>query len=185
MKKIFSILILFIAVSAMQAQDFRKATWGMTKSQVKATESLEIVTEDEDNLIYETTLAGYDVYLAYVFVNGKLAKARYAFDETHINKNDYISDYEYFKTNLEKKYGEALVDEEMWYTDSYMKNDKTSWGRAISNGELKMFARFANSKTVITTALLAQDYRIVHLIEYSSTDPEINKLEEEKILEDL
>lgn len=180
MKKIFSILMVFMAVSAIQAQDFRKASWGMSKTQVKAIETLAIVEEDPEFIFYETTLAGHDVYLGYFFINEKLTRARYVINEIYMNKQEYIEDYKYLNAMLVKKYGEPSIEEEIWRENSTWKDDKAF---ALSVGDLEMFTSYSTPKSTITMILYSEDLAIGNIIEYSSTDPEINTLEEEKILE--
>ncbi len=76
--KRFVLAVAFVCVASfVSGQGFRKTTWGMTKSQVKASEDLEIMEQDEDFIMYETTLAHNDVYVIYVFTNGKLTRSKY------------------------------------------------------------------------------------------------------------
>jgi hypothetical protein len=63
---IFTILILMTS-GLIYGQDFRKTTWGMTKAQVKQTETSEILKETDDVLAYRAELAGYESFVIYIF----------------------------------------------------------------------------------------------------------------------
>ena len=68
MKKIvLAVLTVLIASTAAISQDFRKASWGMSPSEVKISESDELIEETSERLVYLTTLAGFESYLGYIF----------------------------------------------------------------------------------------------------------------------
>ena len=98
-------LIVFLSEFTI-AEDFtfRKTKWGMSKEQVKASESINLGREDADSLAYETSIIGKSVILLYYFVDNQLFKAIYWLDEKHINSNLYLKDYDQFKNLLIKKF---------------------------------------------------------------------------------
>ena len=186
MKKIvLAVLTVLLVSSAAISQDFRKATWGMTPSEVKASESDKPLQEEANMLVYETTLAGFDAYAGYIFANGKLTRTKYILKVTHSNDNDYISDYNRLNDLLRKKYGVALKDEINWMTDSPFKNDKSYWGHCISQGDLVLYSIYRTPTTEIGIELSAEDYTIINAIQYSSLNDELKDLEEEKMLENF
>jgi len=179
MKKFVIIIIITLYFVFLFGNDFRKADWGMSIEEVKKTEETEILKETNDVLVYETTLAGYQALVAYIFAGNKLTRAKYSFIEDHSNKNDYISDYSNLKTLLTKKYGNPYEDETFWKNDLY-RDDYSDWGFAISLGHLFYYAKWDSESTDIVAILQGENYQIETIIEYTSKDLEN---QEEKIRE--
>ncbi len=167
------------------SQDFRKATWGMSPSQVKSSESSKLVEETSRYLIYETTIAGFDVLAGYIFAGDKLTRGKYLVMETHVNNDDYLSDFAVLNGYLTKKYGNPVEKDALWKTDSPYKNDESEWGHEISMGRLMVYAVYRSSNTEIEISLAAEDYNPVIEIQYSSMSAELQSAEEEKVLEDF
>lgn len=167
MKKIVLTVIVSIFGVSVFSQDFRKATWGMSPSQVKAVETNEILEETSDYVAFNTTLANFEAFAVYYFVKNKLTRGRYVLTETHSNKNDYISDYNTINEFLKKKYQEPAINEIFWKNDLY-KDDYSEWGFAISLGHLLYYATYKNPTTEINIILSGENYKINHIIEYKS-----------------
>lgn len=167
------------------SQDFRNATWGMSPSQVKSSETSTLVYGTSDLLRYKTTLVGFNAYAIYFFAGDKLTSANYIIDEEHSNNNDYISDYNMLNDILKKKYGEPLEDIAQWSSNSGDKYDKSSWGFSIWLGELELYAIYRTSNSEIKILLNSVDHKIKNQIQYSSTDAELKSLEEKKLLKDF
>ena len=167
------------------SQDFRNATWGMSPSQVKSSETSELVEGTSDQLIYQTTLVGYDVDAIYFFASDKLTRANYVLKVKYINSNEYISDYDILNSILKKKYGEPLEDKVQWNTESAFKDYNSSWGFAIRYGELELYSIYRTLNSEIKIILSSEDYKMIHQIQYSSTNAELKRLEENKLLKDF
>lgn len=179
---VIALFALTLTVSAF-SQDFRKATWGMSLSQVKSTETNEVVKETSELVAYKTTLAGFEAYAIYIFAGNKLTRGKYLITENHSNKNDYISDYNSLNELLKKKYGEPTENQTYWKNDLY-KDDYSDWGFAVSLGHLLYYSTYKNSNTEITIMLSGDNYEIENVIEYTSTS--LGKVEEElRTKEDL
>ena len=163
----------------MQAQ-FRNTTWGMTKAEVKQTESLELTESDDEILVYETSFLGLDTYIFFAFNSGNLVSGGYAFNNKHTNDNNYIEDYHSIKELLTEKYGEPESDEVNWTNDSW-KHNKNEWGYAISQGHLEYFSGYELDKLYIEHALVSDNYLgITHTIKYF--DPKyVEKMMEEDL----
>ncbi len=146
--------------------DFRKVHWGMSKAQVKTTETGKIF-KDDDVLGYEGKVVGLDTLIAYIFVNDKLVRAKYIFIEKHTNKNDYLTDYTAIQKILGKKYGEAKDDKTYWKNDLY-KSEYQSWGMAIAVGHLSKYANWKTPNSEVWLSLNGDNYKISHSAEYSS-----------------
>jgi hypothetical protein len=186
MNKAIVIILILLCYSFLFSNDFRKANWGMQMSEVKKTESVEILQETEDVLAYETTLAGFKALVIYIFAGNQLTRAKYSIIEEHTNKNDYIVDYSSLKELLTKKYGNPIEDETIWKDDLY--RDKYSdWGFAISLGHLFYFSKWDTEKTEIVSVLNGENYQINAVIEYTSKNlgAEEAKMREEEALKNF
>ena len=146
---------------------FRKTTGGVSKAQVKSSESLTLSKEEEKNLYYKTNILGKDVMLVYAFVSNKLVSAYYILSESHTNKNDFINDYDKFKNTLTKKYGKAKEDRIIWKNDLY-KDKYSDWGMALSVGHLIYMTSWETHDTEIRNLLHGENYDISSIISYRS-----------------
>jgi len=62
--------------------DFRNTHWGMNREQVKASETLEVVEEDQNSITYKIHIFNKEFLLMYFFEDGKLKVAKYITRET-------------------------------------------------------------------------------------------------------
>jgi len=147
--------------------DFRKANWGMSKEEVKATEDKKPDSEYDNSLVYYVKIGGDDYLCGYSFLQDKLYNTGYVFVGEHSNKNDYIRDYKNLKEILAKKYGKPKSDRTTWDNDLY-KNDRSKWGFAVSLGHLSYGAIWETSNTFITLVLNGDNYEITLLAAYDS-----------------
>jgi hypothetical protein len=160
------------------SSDFRKVKWGMSKKQVKITESGKIERDNERMLAYSGKVSGIECLILYIFAENKLVRAKYVFTPEHTNKNDFIVDYKSVKDGLAKKYGEPKSDDTNWRNDLY-KDDYSNWGFAISLGHLMYFAEWETESTEISLILSGENYKTRLAAEYSSK--QFQHLEEKAI----
>jgi hypothetical protein len=83
---------------------FRRASWGMTKQQVRGLEGAPLLSEQPTQLIYRGTLVGRDCIIYYDFRDGRLATGAYLIDG-HNDVED-VAAYEELVKLLTAKYGE-------------------------------------------------------------------------------
>lgn len=166
--------------------DFRKTTWGMSKTQVKKTEKGEAIEGGESPLLYHGRVAGLDCIVAYSFVEEKLVRTAYMFTEDHSNRNDHISDYNNVKEILVKKYGEPIKDETIWKNDLY-RDDAQRHGFAVSLGHLVLFSSWATHSTQIGLLLRGENYEINFAVQYQSKKLKVleEKAREKKSLKEF
>lgn len=181
---ILTIAVIFtLILSAEEVKyDFRKANWGMTVEQVKASEDNKPDFEGEVAsgfvLSYEVQIDSKNYYCMYFFLESKLYNSGYSFSENHTNKNDYIYDYDELKELLTKKYGEpskkkllSLYDrEEIYWGYELYKDDESNWGLAISVGELSYVSIWETPTTEIELVLDGDNYEISLRIIYISKE---------------
>ncbi|MFH1300168.1 MAG: hypothetical protein ABIK07_03835 [Planctomycetota bacterium] len=154
--------------------NFRKVSWGMTRSEVIAAEENEIAFETDSAIFYEGTVAGLDALIIYVFAAGICIRAKYSVKEEHSNQNRNISDYIKIRELLVDKYGPvAGKDDEyadmFWFNDLYQ-DEYDSWGLAVSIGHLHYMSEWKTLDTKIGLVLHGDNYDMVLSVEYSSVE---------------
>lgn len=172
--------------AAKNAFHFRKTRWGMTREEVTKSEADKLYGTQDFGFIYESRLLDLDCWTAYIFVQDRLIRTKYVVTEDHTNKNDYILDYNRFKTALTKKYGEPVSDRQDWRNDLF-KDDYSQQGLAISIGHLRFSASWVTPKTTVFLSLNGDKHKVDLQVEYSSQELKIleEQANEQKILDDL
>jgi hypothetical protein len=173
---IMSVFILLNASSVFAAneqKDFRKTRWGMNPSQVISSEGKKPASRDKKGSIailgYSDQISGFPCSIIYVFVNDKLVRTKYVIKSQHINKNEYLSDYDKLMLSLSDKYGAAIGDNTYWKNDLF-KDRPSDWGMAISAGHMAKYANWENSRTTIYLYLSGDNFEIEFGIEYTSKE---------------
>jgi hypothetical protein len=131
---------------------FRKAAWGMSKNQVRATETAVLVSEDENELSFEGTLIGSACVVHYDFANGRLVGGGYTFDNDDALD---VSDYFQLKDMFTKKYGEPVFSEPKWKDPLRRVNIETyeDAGDAVASGLLELESVWVTAETQIRIVL--------------------------------
>jgi hypothetical protein len=160
-----------------ESSNFRKTSWGMTKDQVKATESLKVAFENNEAIGYDSSVNGLSSEVYYVFAKEKLVRGRYYFTNRHVNENDYIADFINLKKLLIQKYGQPTYEDQIWKNSLY-KTDRDNWGMALKAGHMFYFATWQNENTEIYLHLGGDNFEISMSIDYTSK--ELGGLEEEQ-----
>jgi hypothetical protein len=165
--------------------DFRSATWGMSPSQLKSTESGKPSFETRQGsrmmIWYTDSIAGLDSNVVYIFAYEKLARAKYVIKVDHTNKNDYLSDFRMLWKSLSEKYGKPTTEHTFWKNDLY-KNNPNDWGMAVAVGHLVKFSDWETPTTLIILRLTGDNFKIQLGIEYSSK--ELRSLEQKALKEE-
>jgi hypothetical protein len=180
------------ALSAAAQSDFRKAVWGMTQSQVRATEPVGPSAVDQSNgsviLRYDSLRLGpLDCRVIYIFSKDRLVRAKYLFDAQHSDLNDFIRDFKSIEPLLLEKHGKPSTERAIWEDDStqlepksYLDQDRASpasilpsdpnVGLAISLGHLRLYAQWNAARATVVHALSGRDGQITHQVEYHSVE---------------
>lgn len=191
MRGLAALAVVWALALPLSAQDFRKATWGMTQAQVLATESGS--TSDVRESKGETTTLRYDsarlgsltCSILYVFEQGKLRRAKYIFDAEHANLNDFVADYRAVDPLLAETYGKPANEKAVWIDDTYQDEPKSyldqdratpssllpsdkNVGLSISAGHLKLFTEWDSGRTKVLHLMSGENGRITHQVEYSA-----------------
>lgn len=148
---------------------FRNTYWGMNKAQVARIEGNPDQRDNSgglDVIQYSKKISDMDCMIGYVFADNKLAKAKYSFMAKYEDKNQYIQNYKKIRDNLVKKYGNAEAEKTLWQNKTY-KNDRSSWGLALSLGHLEFNSLWQNSDTEIQLRLTGENGRVFLVVLYS------------------
>jgi hypothetical protein len=130
--------------------DFRKTNWGMTKEEVKPTESGELSKESENELIYKATLLDIKAEVHYIFKDKKLITAYYM-KSPLISQGTWeqiYNDYDAWKNALIKKYGKPVDDREIWKKPA-AKFQNLNPAQQVGNCNLTLVTEWLTDKTVI------------------------------------
>ena len=149
--------------------DFRLTKWGMTQNDVISVEKMDPVERNETMIEYKTQILNKKVVLRYLFVQNKLVGALYKLDENYLNSDHFIQTYLQFKQKLSEKYGLPSREITKWLNDTYINNRK-KWGLALSLGHTEYVAFWNTQNTSIECSLREEDFDILCLLEYWSTE---------------
>lgn len=163
---IISFLLIFASIGYTDTNyDFRNTKWGMTINEVLISESVETVSNENNQLWYLTSVLNKECGLFYDFQNNKLNSAGYFFDIKHTNPNSYIEDYFTIQDSLISKYKEPITNKTIWKNNLY-RNNQQFWGLAISIGHLTYQSTWETETTKIRLSLTGDNYQIQLMIKY-------------------
>ncbi|MEE9095386.1 hypothetical protein [Pseudarthrobacter phenanthrenivorans] len=172
--------------AAPSTEGFRKASWGASHSEVKASESSEPQLEQDEYLDFEVRLGRFKCLAAYIFVGDQLVRGKYLVTEQYQNQTQYLTVYEELKGSLSKKYGSPYKDETYWLNDLY-KDDYSEWGMAVGCGHLSKFSFWETSDSTINIGLFGENFDVQVSVEYAGKifDGVEDALKEARLLDDL
>lgn len=169
------LLILALSVPALAQRDFRNADWGMTRKQVKKTESGKPIRSEKSQLAYETDISGLKAIAVYRFLDDKLAGGAYTFTAEHDDPLDYLRDFRTLRDLLVEKYGD-YTDEQVEWLDPAFQGAEADYGRAIAAGHLRMQAIWSRPDTDVALTIQGQDGKVRLVLRYDN--PTLRQLEE-------
>jgi hypothetical protein len=92
--------------------DFRGASWGMSKTEVKCSEGIVPHSEGEGYITYRERVMGLDAVVGFHFMGDSLVEAGYAFREPIGDESVYLCEYEKVKGIITRSYGLPSFDED-------------------------------------------------------------------------
>jgi len=147
--------------------DFRGVPWGVSKDYVRDKEAQPATYEGDDLLVYPQRLSDMDAEAVYIFLSGRLVRAKYIFREEFTNENRYIDAYYRVKALFSGKYGEPKDDHTIWRDDLY-RDDPDDWGRAVERGDLTFMTTWATPATELALLLHGNNFQSHLEVEYTS-----------------
>jgi major membrane immunogen (membrane-anchored lipoprotein) len=151
--------------------DFRRADWGMTMAEVKASESKKPADETADSLTYTSRVGKMFAYVTYQFKDGKLYRAGFIFDEKRDTDQKFLDDYETIKQELTKVNGKPVIDgvKQINPDADVASQDR---GAAVCRGDLAYGAQWNIPRTVIRLFLQGKDSKCILTAIYTSASAE-------------
>lgn len=145
---------------------YGKTRWGMTPKQVEGLFPEGV--EADGPILVGTTIANQTALVSYMFDDSlRLYRAVVIFTNRYSEENKYIFQYRQIKDLLAEKYGVPVLDDKFWANDLF-RDDPKRWGRAISTGQLEMFAKWEVGDTEVFLKCAGNDYKVFITINYSS-----------------
>ena len=183
----FTMVMVCLHAKGQVTPDVRKVVWGMTEEEVRNTENLEEIrlnlpglTKDLINkanepvslLVYQTTVLGLDVILAYAFVADKLNLMAYSFYEFYSSYRQYASDFDMVNKSLYEKYGswKSDVDSDPQGSDLYRKAGMNAMEMQLLKGGYHRTVEWRTPRTVIIHGISSDGNEISHMILYESSE---------------
>ncbi len=151
---------------------FRSTRWGMSKEQVVRIEGKPDHLKNSEGLDfiqYPQRILNMDCMIGYVFVENKLAKARYSFLGKRGDENQYIEEYDKIKEILVNIYGKPGNEWAVWHDPRY-KNDPANWELAVCQGHLEMNSKWTDPETEILLHLSGGKNRLSLEVDYSGIE---------------
>lgn len=167
---ILTLIIIFTIVGCSQGgtnttnsnikYDFRNIKWGMTRDEVKASESATLKYDTTQYLRYECNVSGYSTNLIYLFnPQDKLVSSMYVLNIEHSNYNLYLDDYKTLYKELTNKYGTPTKEQDNWWDDLY-KNRPSEYGKAIAYGDYQKLTAWKTDTTNIVLMIQGDNLEI-------------------------
>lgn len=153
--------------AAGYGSDFRSTSWGMTQAQVKAAEGEEPGGKAPGVLTYDTYFKGESVKVRYKFSEGRLKSGGVIFLNEHPEEIFYVQDFERRRGELTQKYGEPVINEEIWYNRLY-EGMPEKMGFAVAIGHLKLRTKWRTGRSDILLELKSEDYDMTLVLSYHS-----------------
>jgi len=155
---------------------FDEMKWGLSKKQILEMEGKpahQQRSKGQDIMIYEQKVINLDCSIEYIFASNKLSQTKFRFQNSYLDKNAYLQDYQKIKEALIQRFGRPLEENLKWLDSAY-KDDFSAWGEAISQGYLKLNSRWLTPQTEIVACLDGGDEEIALTVEY--TDLQLREL---------
>lgn len=153
--------------SVSRTGDYRGVLWGATPEAVRTREGRDAKIETDDVLVFAERLSDMDADAVYIFVGGRLVRAKYMFREEFTSPNRYLSAFDQVKSLFTRKYGEPVEDKTIWHDELY-RDDYRDWGKAVERGDLTLIASWKTAQTEIDLILHGNDYESHLAVEYTS-----------------
>lgn len=145
----FSLLVICSGVSFGQTPgSFRKSQWGVTESQVKKSEHLQLIAKDTSRLTYSGYVLGHAATVIYKFYKGRLYMGQINFVDC--TENSCVEDFNSIKEGVESDLGSASTKYH-WsnYALEYSASShQDQWGEAIYQGYLVIESTWSANRTV-------------------------------------
>ncbi len=174
-------IFLLPGLVSSQVPTFRNTTWGMTRNQIRQAEDAKLIShaESENELVYETELAGLNCILTYYFVDNQLSGASYKlrdeaknpflfFTLASIDKSLFWKTYREIRSVLLRKYGKPIGERNHGHLRR--KKNTVQYLRDIRDERHATEVQWGSEATEIYLWLYGEHYELTTTIEYISKE---------------
>jgi len=170
MRKLFILLaIMMMSTSILLAQDanFRDASWGMSKAEVKEAEDKQLLQEKVDVLYYADTMEDQQMYVIYKFAGEEkqLHQGQYILQSELTNESQYIDFYKVLESNYRDQYGSPRVDTTLVQAEKYM-GSPSQYSSGLKSGDVRFQTSWDTKETEILMQLWNGNRGIQLAIQY-------------------
>ena len=148
----------------VSSSDFRKTTWGMSRSEVKLAESRYPVSENETHITYNGRFMKLEATVGFHFINDSLIEAGYAFPEVLTDPESYIHKYDKVRLELSCRYGLPIIDKEIGVS---CENDSCCMQPSPTADNKIFIAEWKTPRSIIRLLLvsdkLSTEFGILHI----------------------
>lgn len=146
----------------------------MSREEIKAAETAELVKETRLGFIYKEKILGYPVSIFMDLGESGLEESRLEFENIG-NPQKFIPVREELEAMLTEKYGDPLYSIPHWMGNTYAHNRDEHW-KALLIGELEFRTEWNTSTTQILLLLGKHKDEIYFFIRYTPRNSELKKL---------
>jgi len=151
--------------------DFRKTTWGMSRSEVKLAECRYPLSENETHITYKDQFVNLEATVGFRFINDSLFEAGYAFHEVLTDPESYIYKYEKLRLELSYCYGDPIIDKVIVNS---RENDSCRMQPSPSTDNKIFIAEWKTTRSIIRLLLvsdnLSTEFGILYISRENETD---------------
>ncbi|MBH0099376.1 hypothetical protein I6E68_09510 [Salinibacterium sp. NSLL150] len=151
--------------STVETGGFRRAKWGATRAEVKASEGREPDGGVDATLGYAVTIAGLSATALYIFVSDTLVRAKYIITQPHSDYALNLRDFSVLDELLTSKYGQAIERNQYWSNDLY-EDSPQEYGLAVAAGHMTRYYQWSSGDTHIWLVITGDNFDIDLQIEY-------------------
>ncbi|MCH5324281.1 MAG: hypothetical protein J1E39_03605 [Eubacterium sp.] len=145
----------------------RNTCWGDSIEIVKSVETLELIEENDEGLLYETSISGAMTSIVYNFNNDKLYSVYYYMDDKdHSTGNVMLSRFSNLSDMITEKYGKPSSED--YYVLSNLANYCSDDGQALELGYAAWKNTWSTADEDILLSVLAQNYHVNVIASFTS-----------------
>ena len=159
--------------------DFRKTTWGMSKSEVMETEEGEPVLNSVYKIDYDTKMMSFDSKISYTFNDDELIRASFLLLDKPETNSGYIEIYKEIQRELKTKYGKTVIDT-VQHKDPSVHIEPSNYPDAVCNGDLLYATQWDTPSSDIQLLLRGENSECYITIMYISEEGFRQMLREKK-----
>lgn len=101
-------------IAPLDGKDFRQASWGQTRQQVRASESSKPHLDDGPLMAFPATVANHPCQVLYLFRDNKLCMGFFQFSDIDANLNSYFTAATLLRKELVEAWEEPQVEKWDW-----------------------------------------------------------------------